>query len=90
MTPQERTVLEALLDARGAIVSYDDLRSAVGNEESPTLVKALIHRIRRDRPDLTIKTIHGEGYCLTQALAPVRTRRGRIIRSFTVRVGGQP
>ncbi len=64
LTPQEQTIVSALVRSRGEILSRRELLREIGSDGHPDLIKTLMHRIRARRPDLTIKTVHGEGYSL--------------------------
>lgn len=66
LTQKEKTFLEALIRANGAIVSYEHLSEMIwyGEEVSDEARRQLVYRLRHKLPDFPLKLVKGIGYKL--------------------------
>lgn len=66
LTQKEKSFLEALIRAKGAIVSYQHLSEMIwyGEEVSDEARRQLVYRFRQKLPDFPLKLVKGIGYKL--------------------------
>ena len=66
LTQKEKSFLEALIRANGAIVSYEHLSEMIwyGEEVSDEARRQLVYRLRHKLPDFPLKLVKGIGYKL--------------------------
>lgn len=66
LTQKEKSFLEALIRANGAIVSYDHLSEMIwyGEEVSDEARRQLVYRLKHKLPDFPLKLVKGIGYKL--------------------------